>query len=289
MLKFYKLLITLHSFLFLFQIQASEFSDKLLLTSGVTQLEGSAGGGLTPWAFIGSYATQDQIGANAFFTNVKTSDYNLQSTGLLVGLYDRFELSFAHQIFDTRDLGSTLGLGQGFKLKQNVVGLKVRLLGNGLLDQDTWRPQISLGLQYKKHDQGKVVKSVGARSDDGVDIYLAASKIFLAQRLLSNLTLRATRANQLGILGFGGDAGNHYQLMPELSIAYLLNRKIALGAEYRFKPDNLKVAKEEDWFDVFIAWAPTKNFSLTLAYAHLGNIVFNDNQNSIYSSLQIGF
>lgn len=288
-MKFYKVLITLHSLFFLFQIQASEFSDKLLLTSGVTQLEGSAGGGLTPWAFIGSYATEDQIGANAFFTNVKTSDYNLHSTGFLVGFYDRLELSFAHQVFDTRDLGSTLGLGQGFKLKQNVLGLKVRLFGNGLLDQDTWHPQVSIGLQYKKHDQGKVVKSVGARSDDGVDIYLATSKIFLAQRLLTNLTLRASRANQLGILGFGGDAGNHYEIMPEFSIAYLINRKVVVGTEYRFKPDNLKVAKEDDWFDVFIAWAPTKNFSLTLAYAHLGNIVFNDNQNSVYSSIQVGF
>lgn len=288
-MKFYKLLIILHSLLFLFQIQASEFSDKLLLTSGVSQLEGSAGGGLTPWAFIGSYATEDQIGASAFFTNVKTSDYNLHATGFLLGFYDRLELSFAHQVFDTRDLGDTLGLGQGFKLKQNVVGLKVRLFGNGVLDQDTWRPQVSLGLQYKKNNQEKVVKSVGAKSDEGVDVYLASSKIFLAQRLLTNLTLRATKANQLGILGFGGDAGNNYEIMPEFSVAYLLTRKVVIGAEYRFKPNNLKVAKEEDWFDIFVAWAPTKNFSLTLAYAHLGNIVLNDNQNSIYSSIQIGF
>ncbi|MDE2280798.1 MAG: DUF3034 family protein, partial [Xanthomonadaceae bacterium] len=37
-------------------------SGKLLLTGGVSQIEGSAGGGLTPWALIGSYGTQGQFG-----------------------------------------------------------------------------------------------------------------------------------------------------------------------------------------------------------------------------------
>jgi hypothetical protein len=30
-------------------------SGKLLLTAGVSNIEGSAGGGLTPWALIGGY------------------------------------------------------------------------------------------------------------------------------------------------------------------------------------------------------------------------------------------
>ena len=39
---------------------------KLLLTAGVTQIEGAAGGGLTPWAVIGGYGENNQFGANAF-------------------------------------------------------------------------------------------------------------------------------------------------------------------------------------------------------------------------------
>ena len=31
------------------------YSNKLLLTGGVSQIEGAAGGGLTPWAVIGGY------------------------------------------------------------------------------------------------------------------------------------------------------------------------------------------------------------------------------------------
>ena len=40
-------------------------SDKQLLTGGVTQLEGAAGWGPTPWAVIAGYGTCDQIGASA--------------------------------------------------------------------------------------------------------------------------------------------------------------------------------------------------------------------------------
>ena len=62
-------------------------TGKLLLTGGVSQVEGSAGGGLTPWAVIGGYGTRDQIGANAFYTNVGVDDYTLDSYGVLVGFY----------------------------------------------------------------------------------------------------------------------------------------------------------------------------------------------------------
>ena len=48
---------------------------KLLLTAGVTQVEGAAGGGLTPWATIGAYGDRGQIGANAFYTRVDVDDY----------------------------------------------------------------------------------------------------------------------------------------------------------------------------------------------------------------------
>ena len=55
------------------------------------------------------------------------------------------------------------------------------------------------------------------------------------------------------------------------------------------KPDNLGIAAEDDWFDIFLAWAPAKHVSLTLAYADLGNIVIRDHQRGLYGSVQIGF
>ena len=268
---------------------AGDTSGKLLLTGGVTQLEGAAGGGLTPWAVIGGYGTRDQIGANAFYTRVDVGDYHLDDAGVLIGIYDRVELSYAQQRFDTEQVGAALGLGAGFTFKQDIIGVKVRVTGDAVLESDSLMPQIAVGLQYKKNNQGAVLDFIGAKDDSGTDYYVSATKLFLAQGLLLNGTLRLTKANQIGILGFGGDKNDSYKAQFEVSAAYLLSRKLAIGAEYRTKPDNLGIAREDDWFDVFVAYAPTKNVSVTVAYADLGNIVIKDNQRGLYASVQVGF
>lgn len=264
-------------------------SDKLLLTGGVSQLEGAAGGGLTPWAMIGGYGTRDQIGANAYFTHVGVQDYDLNDAGALIGLYDRFEISVAQQRFDTGSVGAALGLGRGFTLRQDIVGVKVKVAGDAVLEQDSWLPQIAVGVQFKKNDQGAVLHAIGAKDDRGTDFYVSATKLYLAESLLVNATLRLTKANQIGLLGFGGDRNDAYKAEFEGSVAYLLNRNLAIGAEYRTKPNNLGIAREDDWYDAFIAWAPMKHVSLTLAYANLGNVVIKDHQRGMYLSVQVGF
>ena len=264
-------------------------SDKLLLTGGVSQLEGAAGGGLTPWAVIGGYGTRDQIGASAFYTRVNVGDYHLDDAGVLIGFHDRFELSYAQQRFDTEAVGAALGLGHGFTFKQDVIGLKVRVAGEAVLDADRAMPQIAVGLQYKKNNQGAVLDLIGAKDDSGIDFYVSATKLFLAQGILLNGTVRFTKANQIGILGFGGDKGDSYKPQFEFSAAYLLTRKLAIGAEYRSKPDNLGIAGEDDWYDVFVAYQPVKNVSVTVAYADLGNIVIPQRQRGLYASIQVGF
>ncbi|MEE3191298.1 MAG: DUF3034 family protein, partial [Pseudomonadota bacterium] len=40
--------------------------SRLIATSGVTQLEGGAGGGLTPWAVISGYADEGEYSVGAF-------------------------------------------------------------------------------------------------------------------------------------------------------------------------------------------------------------------------------
>jgi hypothetical protein len=146
-----------------------------------------------------------------------------------------------------------------------------------------------MGLQHKQNDQAGVLAFIGARDDSGTDVYLSATKLLLAQSLLLNGTVRFTKANQFGILGFGGDRNDDHEAMFEGSVAYLLNRNLALGAEYRQKPDNLGIATEDDAWDVFLAWAPTKTVSVTVAYVDLGNIVIADHQRGVYASLQVGF
>jgi Protein of unknown function (DUF3034) len=270
------------------QAQGSR-SDKLLLTGGLSQLEGAAGGGLTPWAVIGGYGTKDQIGASAAYTLVNSDDFRLEHIGILVGVRDRVELSLARQHLDTQDSGALLGLGRGFRFQQDIFGLKVRLAGDAVLEQDSWLPQLAFGVQHKRNDQRDTLKALGASSASGTDFYLSATKLYLDTSMLLSATVRLTRANQLGLLGFGGAGNTHYRPQLEGSIAWLLRRDLAIGAEYRSKPDNLDFARENDWFDAFITWAPNKNLALTLAWADLGDIATIRNQRGAYLSVQLGF
>jgi hypothetical protein len=259
----------------------AQSGGKLLLTGGVSSIDGAAGGGLTPWALTGSYATAGEIGATAFATRVRTGNYGLWVYGASVSAWDRVELSVARQDFDTRNSLALLGL-QGLHLKQDIFGAKVRIAGDAVLDSDTLMPQLAVGVEHKKADVGDlqpVLMGAIHAKGSGTDVYLSATKLFLAPGMLVNLTLRATQANQNGLLGFGQGMGGGTKVQPEVSLAKLLRRDLAVGVEYRAKPDNLNrtilgggALKEDDWKDVFIAWAPNKHFSLTAAWVDLGHI-----------------
>ena len=67
-------------------------TGKLLLTGGVSTIAGSAGGGLTPWAVIGSNATEGEVGVSAYATRAATQDYSLNGYGVALGLHDRGQL-----------------------------------------------------------------------------------------------------------------------------------------------------------------------------------------------------
>ena len=268
--------------------RAAAQSDRLLATGGVTEFEGSGGGGLTPWALITGLGTNGEVGASADCTYLKPQHFALTSCGAAVGLYDRVELSYAHQSFNLDDVAP------GRSIEQNVFGAKVRLLGDALIDQDRWWPQVAAGLQYKRNeDYDFIPQAIGARHAAGTDFYLSATKIYLAGPLsrtwLLDLTLRATRANQFGILGFGGDRSDGYSYQPEASVAVFLSDSLVLGGEYRARPDNLSAFREQSAHDAFLAWFPVKYLSLTAAYVDLGNIAIHSDQHAWYLALQGSF
>jgi hypothetical protein len=282
-------------------------TGKLLLTGGVSSVEGAAGGGISPWAVIGSQATEREVGVSAFVSRAVTRDYGLSAYGMAVGIHDRLELSLARQDFNTGNTGTLLGL-PGLHLQQNIVGAKLRVAGDAVLDSDTLMPQIAVGVQFKNLQSTGLdgtLDALGAKRH-GTDVYVSATKLFLAQGILVNGTLRATQANQGGLLGFGaklGGADNSYELQPEISVAYLINSKLAVGFEYRAMPDKLQRAgaaaglgdglRADDWKDIFIAWAPSRNVSLTAAYVDLGRIVpattQRRKQTGVYLSAQVAF
>ncbi|MGI2038246.1 DUF3034 family protein [Shewanella frigidimarina] len=263
----------------LISVCAQAETSKVIATGGATTIEGSAGGGIVPWAVINGYASSDQWSFTAMNTAVYVDDFTLHSIGASLSIDNRFELSIAKQTFDLDTLGGKLG--------QDIVGVKYKLVGEVLY---TAMPQISLGLQYKRVDDFALPQAVGARNDWGVDIYLAASKVYFdaiaGRNLVTNLTLRATKANQIGLLGFGTARNNNYQLQAEASIAVLLTDNIALGYEYKQKPDQLGFAEENDWQDIFMAWFVNKHLSVVGAYVDLGSIAGFEQQQGWYLSVE---
>src|SRR3989344_1502043 len=145
----------------------------------------------------------------------------------------------------------------------DIVGIKVKVAGDAVLNADSWMPQIAVGLEHKRvrpGSIGSVLDFLGTQTS-GTDVYVSATKLLLAQSLLVNGTLRSTNANQNGLLGFGAAAPgkNPRSLQPEFSVAYLIS----------------------------------KNLSLTLAYVDLGRIVpgitNHRRQTGYYLSAQVAF
>ena len=266
-----------------------ETGGKLRLTRGISTVEGQGGGGLTPWAVVTGNETDRGIGGTAHVTAIDLPDYSFLSYGAAVGLFDRFELSYTRQEFDTEDVGAALGLGQGFTFAQDIWGAKVRVAGDAVYDQDTWMPQVAVGVNWKQNNQGAVISAIGGSDNEGWETYASATKLFLDSSLLLNGTLRWTNANQTGLLGYGGNLNDDHELMGEFSAGYMLAPDIVVGAEYRMKPNNLGIAKENDWLDLYAAWAVNHSLTLTAAYVDLGTIVTFESQRGVYLSLQAGF
>lgn len=241
--------------------------------AAVTQVEGQAGGGIVPWALLSSGKPTVST------TWVDTGEYTLSSMALQGTIANRLELSYARMTFDP---GSPHPVGH---IDVDVLSAKVKLL-----DMTDSLPTVALGIQYKSMDGSDtlngILDAMGA-DDSGTDVYLAATKVMplASRKLLLNATIRATKANQIGILGFGSRSDDSYEAQLEASVGMFLNDKTVIGLEYRMKPDNELTCsttlsacpgnftwKEDDWGDLFFAYFPTKNMAIVAAAAIFGDV-----------------
>jgi hypothetical protein len=273
---------------------------KLLLTAGVTTIEGAGGGGLTPWALITGYGSANSWGANVHATGIVLRDFDYVSFGAAVGILDRFELSVSRQRLEASD-----GVLDGVSLSQDIVGAKLRVLGDAVYAQDSWVPQVAIGALYKRHrgiDDAALaglpaltsVTQLAATDDSGIDYYASATKLFLAHSLLLDVTMRYTKSNQFGLLGFGGDRDDDAGVQAEASVACLLRRSLAVGIEYRARSENLSTDEESAAWDAFVAWAPNRAVSFVAGYVNIGSVLApvtgnHSDQDGAYVSVQIGF
>lgn len=269
----------------------AQAGDRLLGTWGVSEIEGAGGGGLTPWATIAGTGSADQSGGSAYATVVHTrSGHQLRAAGAAVGIRNRLELSASRWSLKLSDQ-----VLPGKSLEMSTLGAKVRLVGDAIYDQDSWWPQISVGAQYKQADDTALLQALGARAASDIDVYASATKVWLAglagRNVLANATLRSTRANQFGLLGFGGPGHQGRSLVLEASLGVMLRDDLVLGAEWRDRPDNFTATgfAEEPARDLFLAWFPSRHVSLTAAWVNLGNIATTRQQRGWYLSGQAAF
>ena len=62
----------------------ADSGSRLIASGGITGFEGTAGGGITPWAFIGGYASKEEVSYSANIQYLSLSDYSLTTAGASV-------------------------------------------------------------------------------------------------------------------------------------------------------------------------------------------------------------
>ncbi|RDX35785.1 DUF3034 family protein [Kangiella sp. HD9-110m-PIT-SAG07] len=277
-LKYFTLLGTLLSF-GLFYSSNLWAGSRILATSGLNSVEGTAGGGITPWAVISGYSSSDEWSATAHYSAVRLDDFDLDVTGASISYDNRFEVSFARQELDVLPLNTTI--------EQHIYSVKTRLYGDIIYGD--W-PQISAGIIRKENKDFAVPQLLGARDDSGTDYYLAASKLFLhgvgGYNWLFNASARYSNANQNGLLGFGDVNKSDKEWLAEASFAVMPTETVAVGMEYRQQPNVLAAAREDSWRDIFVAWFVNKNLSVSAAYVDLGSIAGLPDQKGYYINFQ---
>lgn len=298
----------------------ADTGSRLIASGGITSIEGVAGGGITPWAFIGGYASKEEISYNANLQYLSLNDYSLTTAGGSISFYDRVEVSLQRQKLEiasglTSNVFALLTDGaitnaNSATIEQDILAVKVKLFGDGVFTQDSWIPQVSAGAQYKKNNDFDsslslpdgsvplpnigVPQLLGAKDDSGTDVYITATKLWLGAvngyNLLTNVTARYTKANTLGLLGFGSPTDDDATLEWEGSLALLISPTTAIGAEFRTQSNRLGGLGEEDTIsDIFVAYFPNKSMSLTAAYVDMGNLPLQQSSSGFYLTFNANF
>ncbi|QDG33873.1 DUF3034 family protein [Alteromonas mediterranea] len=306
--------------LFLSPLVNADSGSRLIASGGITGFEGTAGGGITPWAFIGGYTSKEEISYSANVQYLSLNDYSLTTAGAGISLFDRVEISVQRQRLDisaglTSNVFALLTEGavtnaNSATIEQDIVGAKVKLVGDGVFTQNSWAPQVAIGAQYKKNrdfdsslslpdgtvplPEIGVPLLLGAKDDSGTDVYVSATKLWLGTpsgyNLLINLTARYTKANVFGLLGFGTEENDNAKLEWEGSLALLISPTTAIGTEFRTQTNRLGGLAEEDTVvDAFIVYFPNKSISITAAYVDLGNLPLQESSSGFYLSVNGNF
>ena len=124
----------------------------------------------------------------------------------------RLEFGYGFDNLNLGDLPQDIERATGVRLRDNSVQLEVVSARLQVVQESDSLPALTFGVHGKfnnsisqiNDDLGGALQAIGIEKDHGVDYTFYASKLFksLPAPLLLNVGIRATKAAQLGLLGF---------------------------------------------------------------------------------------
>lgn len=246
---------------------------------------------LTNPARAGEFLGKPSIGSGAVL--MESGKY-LGFGSITETLGDRVELGYAFQTLSLDDLPNDIEAATGVKISDDFVNLhnfnaRVALVKESEFGQ-SWMPAITAGVHYKYNDTistmdselGGTLTSIGIEDNSGFDYTLYGSKMltFLPRPVLINVGIRSTEAAHIGLLGFTGER----DLVAEGNIVVFVTDRLALGGEYRQKPNSYNqvpglIGQEDDWWSVVFGYVASNNVTISGGYFNLGQVL-NSNEST---------
>jgi hypothetical protein len=213
------------------------------------------------------------------------SGRDLEAITLTETPYKRLELGYGYDHLNLGDLPTAVVAAGGPRVADSVTmhnaNARFQCLSENEFGQK-WLPALTAGIHYKYNDGiqdinntlGNLMAQHGITGHEGLDFTLYGSKMLtcLPRPVLINLGGRATKAAQLGLLGFTDE----YSFVFEGSVVVLVTDRVLLGAEYKEKPRDFSamglVGREDDWWTMDAGYVVNKHMTLALGYGHFGTV-----------------
>ena len=219
---------------------------------------------------------------------------DLEALTLTETPWERLELGYGYNHLSLGDLPTAIVAVGGPQIADSVdmhhANARLQVLKENQFNQK-WLPAVTAGIHYKYNDGiqdidrtlGHLMSQNGINGHQGVDYTLYASKMltFLPRPVLVNVGGRATKAAQLGLLGFT----DQYSVVFEGSIVVLVTDRILLAAEYKQKPRDFTsmglVGAEDDWWTIDAGYVVNTHMTLAAGYGHFGTVA-NHEANGVW-------
>ncbi len=264
--------------------------------------EGVGGGGIVPGAHLVNPPQDGKgIGKPAVmqWAGIR-GDTNFYTTGFAFSLLDRFELGYTRATLDYNRIRDDVKRLSGNLLDpgKDHIYMDIFHLKTLILKEKEFLPAFAVTAEFKfnetiddiNNNLAQVLNTIGYDDDFGVDFDFSFSKIIpnlIICPIFVHFNIRLTRAAQAGFFGFSSD----YTANPEISAGVLVRPDMAVGFEYRVKPDEYGslalpgfTCKEDDMWDINFTYFPIERLSLSVAYCGFGNAANKDIDYAVFNA-----